>query len=276
MFKLSHNPGRHLLRLAAVLLLGFSGTALADQHVVRFAYTGKTDTAAYNGVKLGLEEANLQGKFLGYKFAIDVYSPAQAGKLEPSKYVAILSTLDSSGLRALAARIHGVAILNLTDKDDSLREECITDMFHIIPSNAMEKDAVMQWQKKHPDSRVRATAWDPRFVKYAGRDLNKRYKAKYKIKMDELAWAGWAGARMVADVIVRGTPAEPAQVLEFLKTKLAFDGQKGLDMSFRVTGQLRQPLLLVENGKLLNAEAPVRGVVDPDDYDSLGIAGCSK
>ena len=47
-------------------------------------------------------------------------------------------------------------------------------------------------------------------------------------------------------------------------------------MSFRVTGQLRQPLLLVENGKLLNEEAPVRGVVDPDDYDSLGITGCSK
>jgi hypothetical protein len=276
MSKHIHNAIRYLPPLCLVFLLSLSGAALADQHVVRFAYAGKTDTAAYNGVKLGLEEANLQGKFLGYSFAIDVYTPAQAGKLDPSKYVAILSSLDSSGLRALAARVHGVAILNLTDKDDALRKDCIADMFHIIPSHAMERDAVMQWQKKHPDSQVRATAWDPRFVKYAGRDLNKRYKAKYKINMDELAWAGWAGARMVADVIVRGTPAEPAKVLEFLKTKLAFDGQKGLDMSFRVTGQLRQPLLLVENGKLLNAEAPVRGVVDPDDYDSLGIAGCSK
>jgi len=276
MLKHIHDADRHLARLVVIFLFCFSGAALADQHVVRFAYAGKTDTAAYNGVKLGLAEANLQGKFLGYSFAIDAYSPAQAGKLDPTKYVAILSTLDSNGLRALAARINGVAILNLTDKDDALRKECITDMFHIIPSHAMERDAVMQWQKKHPDSRVRATAWDPRFVKYAGRDLNKRYRAKYNKKMDELAWAGWAGARMVADVIVRGTPAEPAQVLDFLKTKLAFDGQKGLDMSFRVTGQLRQPLLLVENGKLLNAEAPVRGVVDPDDYDSLGIAGCSK
>ena len=132
MLKHIHNPGRHLVWLATVLLLGFSGTALADQQVVRFAYAGKTDTAAYNGVKLGLAEANLQGKFLGYSFAIDEYSPAQAGKLEPSKYVAILSTLDSDRLRALAARIRGVAILNLTDKDDALRKECITDMFHII------------------------------------------------------------------------------------------------------------------------------------------------
>ena len=271
-----HNALRYLPRLAVASLLGFAGTALADQHLVRFAYTGDVDTASYNGVMLGLAEANLQGKFLGYSFAIDNYSPAQTGKLDPSKYVAILSSLDSDGLRALAARVHGVAILNLTDKDDALREDCIADMFHIIPSHTMEKDAVMQWQKKHPDSQVQATAWDPRFVKYAGRDLNKRYTARYKKKMDELAWAGWAGARMVTDVIVRGTPADPAQVLEFLKTKLAFDGQKGLDMSFRVTGQLRQPLLLVENGKLLNEEAPVRGVVDPDDYDSLGITGCSK
>ena len=47
-------------------------------------------------------------------------------------------------------------------------------------------------------------------------------------------------------------------------------------MTFRKTGQLRQPLLFVENGKLLNAEAPVRGVVDPEDYDSLGIKNCSE
>jgi len=44
-------------------------------------------------------------------------------------------------------------------------------------------------------------------------------------------------------------------------------------MSFRDTGQLRQTLLLVENGEIV-AEAPVRGVVDPDDLDSLGLRAC--
>jgi hypothetical protein len=47
----------------------------------------------------------------------------------------------------------------------------------------------------------------------------------------------------------------------------------GTDMNFRPTGQLRQPLLLVEDGKIAG-EAPVRGVAD--DLDSLGNVECEK
>lgn len=265
-------PWRSLLMGA---LLCLSGPVLADQHEVRFAFIGDTGTPAHNGVLLGLDEANLQGRFLGFHFAVDQFGPAQAGAVDPSRYVAILSTLDSAALRALVARAHGVAVLNLTDQDDALRRDCIPDLFHIIPSLAMQRDAVAQWHKKHPDSRVQASAWDYRFMKYAGRDLNKRYTAKFGVRMNAQSWSGWAGARMLADVIVRGTPSQAAPVLDYLKTRLAFDGQKGLDMSFRKTGQLRQPLLLLEDGKLLDQEAPVRGVVAPDDYDSLGINSCS-
>ncbi|MCY4281483.1 MAG: hypothetical protein OXE03_00980, partial [Gammaproteobacteria bacterium] len=63
-------------------------------------------------------------------------------------------------------------------------------------------------------------------------------------------------------------------MLEFLKGDLGFDGQKGLGLDFRNTGQLRQLLLISDaDGKLLG-EAPVRGVVEPDDMDSLGLASC--
>ncbi|MDY6982158.1 MAG: hypothetical protein SV422_03630, partial [Pseudomonadota bacterium] len=56
---------------------------------------------------------------------------------------------------------------------------------------------------------------------------------------------------------------------------LVFDGQKGLNQTFRNNGQLRQPLLLVDaNGELLG-EAPVRGVANVDDLDSLGLPGCA-
>jgi len=44
---------------------------------------------------------------------------------------------------------------------------------------------------------------------------------------------------------------------------------------FRDTGQLRQPILLVENGKLVG-EAPVPGVVDSNDLDSLGGTSCKR
>jgi hypothetical protein len=56
---------------------------------------------------------------------------------------------------------------------------------------------------------------------------------------------------------------------------MAFDGQKGVPHTFRDTGQLRQPLLLVEAGKLVG-EAPVPGVVDTNDLDSLGLTSCKQ
>jgi hypothetical protein len=46
-------------------------------------------------------------------------------------------------------------------------------------------------------------------------------------------------------------------------------------MKFRATGQLSQILLIIENGKLVG-EAPVKGVVDPLDLDSLGAVECQK
>ena len=46
-------------------------------------------------------------------------------------------------------------------------------------------------------------------------------------------------------------------------------------MSFRETGQLRQPLLLVDGDRIVG-EAPVRGVVDTTYLDSLGVPFCPK
>lgn len=242
---------------------------------VHFAYIGDTADSAYDGVRLGLDEANLQGRFLDHRFKVERFAPDETDRLNPDDYEAILSTLDASGLRALARKTDAVPVLNLTAKDSALRGDCLANVFHIIQSRAMERDAVRQWRKKHPGQDVEALGWHHDFVKYAGRDLNKRYTEASGRPMDERAWAGWAAVRMIADVIIRGVPDDPARITDYLKTKLAFDGQKGLDMTFRVTGQLRQPLLLAEEGELLG-EAPVRGVVAANDYDSLGITNCSK
>ena len=93
--------------------------------------------------------------------------------------------------------------------------------------------------------------------------------------MDDRAWAGWAALKMLADSVARIQNAEPAKLLDYLKTKLVFDGQKGVTMKFRATGQLSQILLIIENGKPVG-EAPVKGVVDPLDLDSLGAVECQK
>jgi hypothetical protein len=92
--------------------------------------------------------------------------------------------------------------------------------------------------------------------------------------MDDPAWAGWAAVKLLSDTVAREQDAAPATLLEALRSRLSFDGQKGVDMSFRPDGQLRQPLLLVEEDRVV-AEAPVRGVADIEDLDSLGPSRCA-
>jgi ABC transporter substrate binding protein (PQQ-dependent alcohol dehydrogenase system) len=139
----------------------------------------------------------------------------------------------------------------------------------------MKADAERQWQRKEPGSRARAHAWHRSFKKYAAAQLNSRFRKRFGQPMDDEAWAGWAAVRLLSDMIVREQIAAPAQLLEALQTNLAFDGQKGIDMSFRDTGQLRQPLLLVDDDRIVG-EAPVRGVVGITNLDSLGIPFCLK
>ena len=79
--------------------------------------------------------------------------------------------------------------------------------------------------------------------------------------------------KLLSDTVARVQDSSAATLLDALRSRLAFDGQKGVDMSFRADGQLRQPLLLVD-GERLVGEAPVRGVVDIEDLDSLGPSRC--
>ena len=128
---------------------------------------------------------------------------------------------------------------------------------------------------RYPDSNAIPKSWHYSFVKFAARDLNKRFKKNYKKKMNDNSWAGWAAVKMTSDSVARTQISNPKEILKYLKNELTFDGQKGSDMNFRVTGQLRQLILLVDNDKIV-AEAPIRGVAKPPTLDSLGILECEN
>ena len=256
-----------LLFWAALQSVGFAATE------IKLLYIGSENDAAYLGARQGLTEANLQGQFLGQRYVIDVRAPDALPADALSGVVAVLSTLEADRLPGLAASATGVPVFNLRATEDSLRVACISNVLHVIPSAEMLRDAVAQWQKVNPGAQVSASAWHGDFMKYAGRDLNKRFRAASGQAMDDSSWAGWAAVKMTSDTIARLNDANPAAVLQFLRHDLRFDGQKGAEMSFRDSGQLRQPLLLVDNGKILG-EAPVRGVADADDLDSLGNGIC--
>jgi len=263
------------IETAFIVMLLTSNFAFAEIVEVKFAYIGSKEHPALLGAQQGLSEANLQGQFLNQKYELEILSAEKANSHDFSKYVAVLTTVDTDAYTMLVERLPNTAVFNLSIKDDVLRTACINNALHIIPSNAMYADAKDQWQQKKPDSNTKAQAWHPDFVKFAARDLNKRFKKNQKKLMDDNSWAGWAAVKMTSDAVARTKINDPAKMLHYLKTELAFDGQKGSVMNFRETGQLRQPILLVEDNKIV-AEAPVRGIAKPPTLDSLGILSCEK
>lgn len=270
---LKNNSIRIFAGITAMLLM--SSIAFAEIVEVNFVYVGKNDQSALLGAQQGLEEANLQGQFLNQKYNLDVISSSDIAKHDFSKYIAILTAVDIDALTLLSEKLPDMPLFNLTIDDDNLRSACIKNVLNVIPSNRMKQDAVKQWSKKSPGSNATAHAWHPDFVKFAARDLNKRFKKSHNVEMDDFSWAGWAAVKMTSDTVARTNFTDQAKILDYLKTKLLFDGQKGSDMTFRETGQLRQPMLLVENDKIV-AEAPIRGIAKPPTLDSLGSLSCKK
>ena len=262
---------RNLMPLCAAIAFLFCASAVAALEI-RLVYVGSTDGSAWLGVMQGQHEANIQGRFLDQTYTVEAMT-AEGLAQSDQQPAALIAAGDASALQSLSEAMPGVAVFNVTADDDALRQVCATNLLHVPPSSAMKAGAVAQWLQKNPDAGVEAWAWHPKFVKYAARDLNKRFLRVQGVAMDDDAWAGWAAVRMVAEGVIRTQSTDPSVLLEFVKSEIAFDGQKGMPLTFRDTGQLRQRLLIVEGGKLAG-EAPVRGVADTTDLDSLGVPSC--
>ena len=258
------------LTLLAILLWMVCGVDAATPLTVRVAYVGPTESDSLAGARQGIAEGNAQGKFLGLVFELtDSRDVATALAGAP---VAVLIDLPAADVMPSAKQAGGVAVINTAAEDDALRAQCAPNLLHTLPSAAMRADALRQWRQKSPQSQASAHAWHWRAEMYAGAQLNKRYTDKTGKPMSDQAWAGWAAAKLVTDTAARLKSADPAALLKALREDLAFDGQKGVEMSFRPNGQLRQPLLLVEQDDIVG-EAPVRGVAT--DLDSLGSSDCA-
>ena len=251
---------------ASLLLFGANGTANAK--TIRIAYLGTANTAYENGVKQGILEANLQGEFLGITYEL---VPWQSN----GEFVAIVIADSADAVDRIAKNQTNIPVFNIQSTSNRLRALCRSNLFHVIPSQQMFSDAQAQWRSKHPESNAQAQAWHRSFRKYAAAQLNGRYHESFATDMDDAAWAGWAATKLLADVLVRSPELLNEGLITELKTNVAFDGQKGIDMTFRETGQLAQPLLLIEDDAI-KGEAPVRGVVDITDLNSLGEVFCPK
>jgi ABC-type branched-subunit amino acid transport system substrate-binding protein len=247
---------------------------LADNLQVTLHYIGPTEGQAWDGVEQGLDEANLQGRFLGQEYKIETVSEAELAKLKAEEVTAILVASDADHVMSIARmpQFATVPVLNLTSDADKLRQACLPNLLNIPPSNRMKQDALAQWQAKNADVPVTARTWHEDFVKFAASQLNNRFTKKHDRKMGDDAWAGWAAVKMLSDSVARTQSTDSAAMLKFLRNDLSFDGQKGDTATFRDTGQLRQIILLVDEQNKIVAEAPLRGV--KGGLDSLGQLSC--
>jgi len=262
--------------LMALVCLGWTMVAVAED--IQIIYAGAPEGSSWLGVKLGEHEANILGRFTGQTYAVKAMEPAALLQADlQSLPAAIVAATEVEHLRKLSAKFAplGVAVFNISSDDDALRQACLPGLLHTPPSALMKADAVAQWRKKKPEAESEALAWHPSFLKFAARDLNNRFRKAHQVPMDSAAWAGWAALKMVSETVARTQSSDPKVITAYLREEMEFDGQKGAPHTFRDTGQLRQPLLMVAAGKLVG-EAPVRGVADTSNLDSLGLPSCKS
>ena len=65
---------------------------------VDFIYIGDSEHDSLLGVKQGIDESNLQGEFLGQKYNLEIVSKENIEEYDFSKYIAILTSLNSKQL----------------------------------------------------------------------------------------------------------------------------------------------------------------------------------
>ena len=250
--------------LAAAAAAALAAGAAAEEATILFH--GLAEGGVWLGVQQGFDEATVLARFAGRDLGLLTEPPAGTPP------VAVIAAVPPAELAELAAawQERGVAVLDvLSAGDDDPRRPCRPNLLHVAPSAAMKRDALAQWRRLHPADDAEARAWHPAFLKFSATELNSRFRERHGRPMDDDAWAGWAAVKMVAEAVVRSGSAEPRPVLDYLRAEMAFDGVKGIPLSFRSDGQLRQPVLIVVGDRPVG-EAPVAGVADPEDLDSLG------
>ena len=253
------------------LLTVLTQVAMADVMDVRLHYIGPTEGSVWLGMQQGLDEANLQGEFLGQKYSLLPITVEELSQLD--SVTAILLATDAEQVLSVAksSQFSNVPVFNMVSDSDALRTACLPNLLSITASQHMKQDAMAQMLKKEPESKAHAQGWHKDFKKFAASQLNIRFTKAYGEIMDDDSWAGWATVKLLSDTVARTQSIDASVMLDYLKNDIAFDGQKGAGATFRDTGQLRQLVLLVENNKIV-AEAPLRGV--KGGLDSLGLKSC--
>lgn len=222
-------------------------------------YFGARDDYALLGLGQGLEDSNE----INQQFRLNVLTPDNFRPLKNPAPEAIFAAVDAESIRLLSYFNPDIPIFNLAEENPLLRELCLPNVFHIIPSAALRAQALQIREEKNPgDKDVEALAWHGNYGYGKAGDLNALFLRKRKAKMVEQAWAGWIAARIFSDAKAKLTSAGKRNIVAFIRHQTEIDGYKRSLVSFHSSGELRQDLLIVSDEQVLAEFSELDAYVD--------------
>jgi hypothetical protein len=208
---------------------------------VRIGFATMSPSDHRLGFDLGVDEAQHAATMFG---ATVETRPLAAPQSSDRDLTAIVGATDLQ--TSIAWIKHAAAIntlfINVGCTNDALRDaDCSRSAFHVIPSDAMSRDAIASAHVgENPDVR----AWDSTLKRFGADTLNKRFTARFHQPMNSAAWAAWFAVKVLWESALRQRSGDASAVSDFLmRDTTQFDGHKGSPLSFRSWDhQLRQPL----------------------------------
>lgn len=166
----------------AVMTIGYLGMAPPDERAPVSLLDPELDDEGVQGARLGIEDNNATGQFLGQEFVLvesimprdgDVQTGLQ--ELIDAGAEWIVSGLPYDALLALMEHSDAQEriVFNTKAPDDSLRgEHCRGSLFHTLPSRRMQADALAQF--------LRYKRWNRWALVHGNTDEDRRLVAAYR------------------------------------------------------------------------------------------------
>jgi len=232
--------------------------------------TGADARARREGALLGVEEAMHAAELFGGSAQL---VPLDDVRRISSSVAAVLGNESADTTRALATRAAagGFLVMNVACPADSLRGAlCSPFMFHVAPSDAMQRDARAQ-----ASGATDLLTWDGSLVRFGADTLNDRFRKRFGHSMNSAAWGAWFAVKALWESSLRMKSADPRQLAEYLRRETTqFDGHKGRPLSFRPWDhQLRQFLYARVGGKLVDVpQSATPETTSREFLDKLGVS----
>ncbi len=243
----------------------------AENQDIEILYFGTKEDTAFIGVGQGLEDGSIENQGISFRVKIESENYRPYKDLIPK---VIFAATGSESIRLLSSLNPDIPIFNLIDDSVMIRELCLPNVFHIIPGEDMRYHAEKEWQTKYPEATLQAMAWHPDFNIGNASILNQKFLDKRKMTLTEQGWSGWAAAKIFIESLLALSKKQDMNLITYLKRNVFFNVYKGAPVSFRPDGQLRQTLLIIEDGRL-KGEVPVGSSNDKESLDKLGVLRCS-